>query len=119
MRTMQENGEQFVILPMVEYKKIIAKPILSDEDYDEMLGEIVSSQQEEGFPFNLFERIDGGENGVKLLREHRNISASNLADMAGLSRAYISQIESGERKGTAKTLQKIAVALNVDVDMLV
>ena len=42
-----------------------------------------------------------------------------LAKRAGISGAYLSQIESGVREGTGATLKKLAKALGVDLDLLV
>jgi transcriptional regulator with XRE-family HTH domain len=51
-------------------------------------------------------------------REHRGQSLRQLAERAGIGVGYLSQIENGERKGTAETLKKIAAALDVDLDDL-
>ena len=96
----------------VEYidgETLIDGKVLLALDEEKILEEAMN---EEGFPMELFNRIDAGGNSVKLFREHRGMSSSELADVAGLSRAYISQIEGGKRKGTAKTLQKIADVTN-------
>jgi hypothetical protein len=44
--------------------------------------------------------------------------AAQLAEQAGVGIGYLSQIENGERKGTELTLEKIATALDVDIDDL-
>jgi antitoxin component HigA of HigAB toxin-antitoxin module len=60
--------------------------------------------------------------GVPLLRawrEHQGLTLQALADAAGVSKAYVSQIEGGKRTGTAATLKKLASALGVPVGALV
>jgi transcriptional regulator with XRE-family HTH domain len=47
------------------------------------------------------------------------LSAKALADAAGITQAYLSQIESGKRDGTVGTMKKIAAALGVIIDELV
>ena len=42
-----------------------------------------------------------------------------LAEAAGITQPYLSQIESGKRDGTIGTMKKIAEALKVTVDELV
>lgn len=42
-----------------------------------------------------------------------------LAKQAGLSQPFISQIENGQRDGSADALRKIAAALTVSLDDLV
>ena len=44
---------------------------------------------------------------------------TELAKRAGISGAYLSQIESGVREGTGATLKKLAKALGVDLDLLI
>ena len=42
-----------------------------------------------------------------------------LAEATGISKPYLSQIETGQRGGTAELLKKLADALNVPLDLLV
>ncbi|WP_207779353.1 helix-turn-helix domain-containing protein [Zavarzinia aquatilis] len=51
--------------------------------------------------------------------EHRGLSARALADRAGLSQAYVSQIETGKREGSISAMKVLAGALNVGLDDLV
>jgi transcriptional regulator with XRE-family HTH domain len=50
---------------------------------------------------------------IKDLRENAKISLRQLAEQAGVSNAYISQIERGLRKPSAEVLASIAAALRV------
>ena len=56
---------------------------------------------------------------MKVFREHRGMTQKALAEAVGVAPLYISQIERGDRRGSAKTLKKIAQALNVPLDLLV
>ncbi len=62
--------------------------------------------------------LDGG-NRVKLFREHRGLIQARLAKAAGITQIYVSQIESGKRRGSAPVLRAIARALKVDLELLV
>jgi transcriptional regulator with XRE-family HTH domain len=64
---------------------------------------------------NIIERI--GLN-IRIIREQRGLSQEKLGDLAGLHRAYIGQIERGEKNIGLKNLEKIASALNVSVRFL-
>jgi transcriptional regulator with XRE-family HTH domain len=55
---------------------------------------------------------------IRRIREERNLSQEELADLAGLHRAYIGQIERGEKNIGLKNLEKIAKALNVSIKVL-
>ena len=65
---------------------------------------------------NIIERI--GLN-ITLLREKRGLTQEKLAELAGLHRAYIGQIERGEKNIGLRNLEKIAKALNVNIRVLV
>jgi transcriptional regulator with XRE-family HTH domain len=47
------------------------------------------------------------------------LSQQQLAEKAGISKPYLSQLESGKRNGTTDILQKLAQALNVSIEELV
>jgi transcriptional regulator with XRE-family HTH domain len=51
-------------------------------------------------------------------RGHLGLSAQALAEAAGVSRLYVTQIETGSRVGTARTLAKLARVLDVPVGAL-
>jgi transcriptional regulator with XRE-family HTH domain len=65
---------------------------------------------------NILERI--GLN-ITMLREGRGLTQEKLAELAGLHRAYIGQIERGEKNIGLRNLEKIAKALDVNIRVLV
>jgi antitoxin component HigA of HigAB toxin-antitoxin module len=71
------------------------------------------------FPAEVAYAIADGASPVKAWREHKGLTIQALADAAGMSKPYVSQIEGGKRTGTAATLAKIARALGVPVGLLV
>ena len=58
----------------------------------------------------------GGENPIRVWRDHRRMTQEQLAAAAGVRRAYVAQLESGRRRGSAMALARIARALKVDID---
>jgi transcriptional regulator with XRE-family HTH domain len=79
----------------------------------------LAAGEEEILPSELVDRILDGENKVLAWREYRGMSARELAGKAGITQAYLSQIETGKRDGTVSTIKKIAEALKVTIDDLV
>ena len=56
---------------------------------------------------------------IRILRARQGLSQEKLAAIAGLHRAYIGQIERGEKNVGLKNLEKIANGLKVDIRALV
>ena len=76
-------------------------------------------REEEGFPLEVIKRLDAGKHPIKVYREHRGLTQAQLAERAGYSTLYMSQIETGRRTGSTKALSKIARVLRVNLDDLV
>jgi transcriptional regulator with XRE-family HTH domain len=55
---------------------------------------------------------------LKVLRERRALSLSDLAQLTGLSRVTINRIENGKQKPLPRTIRKLAKALDVEVEEL-
>ena len=71
-----------------------------------------------GIPATVAHRIAEGENPVRVWRENRGLKAVALARSAGISPAYLSEIETGKKDGTFRTMASIARVLNVSLDDL-
>ena len=56
---------------------------------------------------------------IRRIREKRGLSQEKLAALADIHRVYIGQVERGEKNIGLKNLEKIAVALGVDIHVLV
>lgn len=70
-------------------------------------------------PDDILRRELAGESPVKLWRIQRNLPQQELSGRAGISKPYLSQIETGKRQGTVETLRAIARALDVPPDVLI
>lgn len=60
----------------------------------------------------------GGLTPLRAWREHSALTQQQLAERAGLSRAYLAQLEAGARVGTVDVLAKLAAAIGCLVDDL-
>ena len=52
---------------------------------------------------------------IRNLRQNRGISQEELADLCGLHRTYISDVELGKRNVSLENIERIAKALNVSL----
>src|SRR3989338_928622 len=101
-----QNGQPlFVVLPYKEYQHMLAA-LEEAEDIEAI--ELFAQDTTERFPLALVERIASGESAIKVFREYRELSQSDVAKRVGVSKQYISQIENKERTGTVKLLKRIA-----------
>ncbi|WP_442774965.1 helix-turn-helix domain-containing protein [Sphaerotilus montanus] len=71
------------------------------------------------YPAAVAMAMADGASPLRAWREHRGMTLQVLADAAGLSRAYVSQIEGAKRTGSAATLAKLAQALGIPVAALI
>ena len=55
---------------------------------------------------------------VQELRKEQNLSQEQVAELAGVHRTYIGMIERAEKNITLRNIEKIAIALNVEVKSL-
>lgn len=114
----QKEGQPHAVIPYEIYQQLLEdSEMLADlKAYDE-----AKARKEETFPADIVYRISlEGENPLKVWREYRGLTQEQLSEViGGISRAYISEIESGKKTGSLKVLKKIAVALDVDVDMII
>lgn len=110
------GGETMVILPIAEYERLLDAADIALAD---RVRAAIAAGEDELVPLEVVDRLLGNENPIKVWREHRGMSARKLAEKAGLSPAYLSEIETGRKDGSVTALKKIAMALSVDLDDLV
>lgn len=56
---------------------------------------------------------------VRYFRKQKNISQEKLAEIAGLHRTYIGMIERGEKNITLLNIERLVVALSVEIKDLI
>ena len=109
-----QNGKPaFAVLPIDEYERLLE---VADEAADIRAFDAYKATRPETFPDEVASRLLNGEHPVKVFREHRGMTQTQLAESAGLRQAYVSQIEAGSRVGTVDVLKRIAEALRVDLE---
>lgn len=112
----KDGRPEWAVIPFDEYERLIeayedAEDIQAIQEHLAEAGEMI--------PDEVVDRLIDGENAIKIWREHRGLTQQVLADAAGISKGYLSQLESGSREGTVTVLKRIAKALDIDLDLLV
>ncbi len=97
--------------------------VVANSESDEKAADLAAlaearARDEESFPLKMVERLHAGEHPIKVYREHRGLTQKGLAEIVNLGGMYISQIETGRRVGSTRTLRRIARALTADLDDL-
>lgn len=114
------SGERLVILPEADYLALVeVSEDAADRAAVAQFRHKLAAGDEELIPSAIVDRLLGGENRIRVWREHRGLTMVELAAQAGIAQAFLSQIETGKRDGTVDTVRKIAGALSVTLDDLV
>jgi DNA-binding XRE family transcriptional regulator len=121
VQIIEKNGRpEWAVVPYEEYQRLVAEAeMLQDvRDYDEVKLALANGG-EELIPSEVTYALLDGENPIRVWREYRGLTQQQVADEAGISKPYLSQLESGQRKGTTEVLAAVARALNVSLDDVV
>jgi hypothetical protein len=118
IRPLAEDGDT-VLLRRSDYEALLRNA--EDAADAARLREIearVGAGEDEYVPVEVTRRLSAGEVPVRVWRQHRGLSARALAGRAGISAAYLSQIETGRKPGSFDAMAKFARALDVDLEDL-
>lgn len=114
------SGDEMVILPRAEYDLLVlARDMAEDVAAFDSFHRRLARGEEELIPSEIVYRLLDGENPVKVWRDHRGLTARELAEKTGLSTSYLSEIETGKKEGSLSAMKKIAEALGLDLDDVV
>ena len=91
--------------------------VIAKSDYDTLASHV--GGDDEHFPADFVNRLFDSDNRITVWREYRGLTMSALAEAAGISQSYLSDIENGKKDGSIKVLKRIAQALNADLDLIV
>lgn len=113
---------EVAILPRKDYERLIRLAVEAEEDGG--TARIVARAKREVaqraplIPKPVVDRLADGENPIRVLREFRDHTQLTLAAAAGIGQGYLSDLETGKRKGPVAVHKKIARALDVPLDLL-
>jgi DNA-binding XRE family transcriptional regulator len=114
------SGDQMAVIPLTEYERLTeaAEELADVRAYDDAKRRLASGE-DELVPAEIVNRILDGDNALRVWREYRGLTIKQLAENAGVSAPFVSQIETGQREGSVETMRKLADALKVSLDELV
>lgn len=84
-------------------------------DYTQLKNGLAAS----ALPDDVLQKITlGRDSAIKIIRKYRGMTQDELATEAGISRPYLTEIETGRKEGSLRSLKAIATALNVPLEKL-
>ena len=118
IQIIEHNGKPaYAVVPIQIWLRLRA----AAEDAEDIADLKRFDREDDGvrIPVSVALAIADGTEPLRAWREHRGLTLQALADAAGVSKPYVSQIEGGKRAGTTATLKKLARALAVPLGALV
>jgi transcriptional regulator with XRE-family HTH domain len=101
---------QHAVLPWAEFEALKQAAQASGAMLPALRGEL---------PAPVRQAIAEGSHPMRAWREHRHFNQAQLAALAGISRAYLAQIEGGERTGTLEVTARLARVLGCLIEQLI
>lgn len=112
----KDGRPEWAVIPYEEYIRLREEAEMLQDVADYDAAKEALEQGEELIPSEVTFAILDGENPIRVWRNYRTLTQQELADRAGISKPYLSQIETGKRTGTVEVLAAIANALGVTLD---
>lgn len=95
------SGKPHVLVPLHDYTAL--KNGTAGSDLPDMVLEQIALKK---------------DNSLKIIRKYRGMTQGDLAEAAGISRPYLTEIETGRKDGSIRAMKAIAAALRVDLSLL-
>lgn len=120
VQVIERNGRpEWAVIPYEAYRRLVeqAEMLQDIRAYDE--AKMAIEEGEELVPSKVTYAILDGANPMRVWREYRGLTQRQVAEGAGISVPYLSQLESGKRKGRVEVLAAIAKELDLSLDDVV
>ena len=118
IQTIDRDGKpEYAVIPWADYLRLTEG---ASEMDDEALYARAKAADEglEPIPSEIAERIFAGESPIRVFRQWRRLKVKELANRAGISPSYLSEIEHGKRAAVT-TLLAISKELAISIDLIV
>ena len=80
---------------------------------------MVSGGKNDELPDDILDALTAREESpVKILRKYHGLTQADLANRAGISRPYLTEIETGKKDGSIRAMKSLAEVLGVSVGTL-
>ena len=115
----RDRKPEWAVIPYEIYQVLVEDSEILQDIRDYEAAKKAMESEEELIPSDVVNAILTGERPIKVWRKYRGFTQQQLSSMAGITKAYLSQIETGKRTGTTDVLTKIAKSLGLALDDIV
>ena len=92
------QGKPYVLVPLHDYRSM------------------TSGANDNILPDDILDALSAGQDHpVKIIRKFRGMTQADLAKTSGISRPYLTEIETGKKDGSIRAMKALAEALDVSV----
>ncbi len=97
------QGKPYMLVPLHEYRQMTAG----------------QNSPDAGLPSEIMDALAARQaHPVKTLRHHRGMTQDDLAKASGISRPYLTEIETGKKEGSIGAIKALADALGIPAGLL-
>jgi DNA-binding XRE family transcriptional regulator len=112
-----EGKPAYVVIPYDRWRGLLAQ--VEEVDDVRAYDRAKARRDAETVPIAIADALLAGQNPIRVWREYRGLTQEQLANAAGIRRAYAAQLEAGRRRGSTAVLARIAGALGVEIEDLI
>ena len=117
------SGDELAVLPRAEYERLagLAGEAAEDAEDAAIYAQAKAEWEAKGrpvFPAELSMLLLQTGSRLAAIRKWRGLSQASLAGKAAIRQGYLSDIETGRRRGAQATIQRLSQALDVPTDWL-
>ena len=95
------QGKPYVLVPLHEFRAM------------------TSAGNDNTVPSDILDKLAARQqHPLRILRDHRGLTQSQLAEKAGISRPYLTEIETGRKEGSIRAMKALAQVLETDISYL-
>ena len=114
---LKDGHPEYAVIPIQDYRRMVASlgDIADVAVIDRALRE---DKAGESIPGEVVDAIIDGAPPLRAWRLYRKFTLVSLAERAGISRSYLSQIENGNKPGTLGAYRRLAAVLGAEPEDL-
>ncbi len=108
------TSNETITVSKADYESLLQR----NEDLEDLLAAIDADRTSGRVPHKVAVAIANGHSPITAFRAYKGISLRQLANRAGISAGYLSEIERGSKTGSVSALARIANELEITIDSL-